>query len=453
MTGTDAAARDDANAPAGGAAASDLLLSRAVREESGRIVATLARSLGSLDVAEEAVADAVEEALRAWRKGGLPVNPGAWLTQAARHNALDRLRREKRYREKLAGMASGTDPVSAAQDDPWSRSSDAVDDRLPLLFGCCHPALAPEAQLALTLRAVCGLTTAQIARATFSTEPATAQRIVRAKRKIGATGIPLRIPEPSDRAARLDIALTIVSVMYNEAHLVAGGDAAADRDLADDAVWLAGVIAAALPGEAESYGLLALLLFHRARESARSVDGELVLLVDQDRRKWDAALIARARVELERAARLRRPGRWQLQAAIAACHADADTAAETDWRQVLVLYDLLLGHDASPVVRLNRAVALDQVGAPAAALAEVDALEAELSRAHLWHAVRAHLLRRLGREDEALAGDLRALELTANEAERRLLAARTGGDRSADREKRVGSARSMTHRTWGASMP
>ena len=427
MSGSDAAARpDDANAPRGEVAASDLLLSQVVREQSGRIVAALAGSLRSLDIAEEAVAEAVEEALRAWRKGGIPPNPGAWLTQAARHNALDRLRREKRYREKLAGMVPGSDSKSAAPEEVWSDSSGDVDDRLPLLFGCCHPALAPEAQLALTLRAVCGLTTAQIARATFSTEPSTAQRIVRAKRKIGATGIPLRIPDATDRAARLDIVLTIVSVMYNEAHLVAGGDAAAHRDLADDAVWLAGVVAAALPREPEAHGLLALLLFHRARESARSVNGDLVLLVDQDRSKWDAALIARARVELERAAGLRRPGRWQLQAAIAACHADAETADATDWLQVLVLYDLLLGYDASPVVRLNRAVALDQVGAPAAALTEVDALKGQLSRAHLWHAVRAHLLRRLGRGDEALAADLHALELTANDAERRLLAARTG---------------------------
>lgn len=430
MSDSDAAApADRVNAlsgPDGGVAASDLLLSRVVREQSGRIVAALARSLGSLDIAEEAVAEAVEDALRAWRKGGIPPNPGAWLTQTARHNALDRLRREKRYREKLAAMASGTDSESPAPEGASFGPPDEVDDRIPLVFGCCHPALAPEAQLALTLRAVCGLTTSQIARATFSTESATAQRIVRAKRKIGATGIPLRIPDATDRAARLDIVLTIVSVMYNEAHFVGGGDAAADRDLADDAVWLAEVIAAALPREPEAHGLLALLLFHRARESARSVDGDLVLLGDQDRSRWDAALIARAHVELERAARLRRPGRWQLQAAIAACHADAATAAATDWLQVLVLYDLLLGYDASPVVRLNRAVALDQVGATAGALAEVDALENELSRSHLWHAVRGHVLRRLGRDDEAVAADLRAMELTANEAERRLLLARAG---------------------------
>ncbi|WP_019182181.1 RNA polymerase sigma factor [Microbacterium yannicii] len=408
------------------AAASDLLLSRVVREESGRIVAALAASLGSLDIAEEAVAEAVEEALRAWRRNGIPPNPGGWLTQAARHNALDRLRREKRYREKLSGMVPGIAAGAPAAELSGPDPGDDADERLPLLFGCCHPALSPEAQLALTLRAVCGLTTAQIARATFSTEPATAQRIVRAKRKIGAAGIPLRIPEGPERAQRLDLVLTIVSVMYNEAHFVTGQGAAADRDLAEDALWLAGVVAAALPREPEAHGLLALLLFHRARESARSVDGDLVLLADQDRSKWDAGLIARARAELERAARLRRPGRWQLHAAVAACHADAETSAATDWLQVLVLYDLLLGHDPSPVVRLNRAVALDRVGAPAAALKETDALAGDLDRAHLWHAVRAHLLRRLGRDDEALAADLRALELTANDAERRLLAARAG---------------------------
>jgi RNA polymerase sigma-70 factor (ECF subfamily) len=214
--------------------------------------------------------------------------------------------------------------------------------------------------------------------------------------------------------------------MYSEAHFVAGADAAADRDLADDALWLARVIAAALPREAEALGLLALLEFHRARESARAVDGELVLLAEQDRSRWDAALVADARIVLEKAARLRRPGRWQLHAAIAACHADAVDAASTDWLQVLTLYDMLLAYDRSPVVLLNRAVALARIEGAQAALREVDGLEQDLSRSHLWHAVRASLLRDLGREDEALAADLRALELTANEAERRLLAARLG---------------------------
>ena len=416
MSATDAAAPREPDHPVGaGDAASDRLLVSVVREESARITAALTVSFGSFDVAEEAVAEAVEEALREWRGRGIPPKPGAWLMQAARHNALDRVRRERVLRDKVALLR----PDLSVDGAP-------ADERLPLLFGCCHPALAPDAQLALTLRAVCGLTTAQIARATFSTEPATGQRISRAKRKIADSGIPLRVPEGADAAARLDLVLTIVSVMYSEAHFVAGADAAADRDLADDALWLARVVAEALPRAAEAWGLLSLLRFHRARESARSVDGELVLLAEQDRTRWDAALLAGARDALGRAARLRRPGRWQLHAAIAACHADAADAASTDWLQVLTLYDMLLAYDRSPVARLNRAVALARVDGAAVALAEVDALEAPLARSHLWHAVRASLLRDLGRDDEALAADLRALELTANEAERRLLAARTG---------------------------
>lgn len=395
------------------AAASDRLLAAVVREESARITAALTVSFGSFDVAEEAVAEAVVEALREWRARGIPPKPGAWLMQAARHNALDRMRRERVLRDKVALLA----PVASAGGAP-------ADERLPLLFGCCHPALAPDAQLALTLRAVCGLTTAQIARATFSAEPTAGQRISRAKRKIAESGIPLRVPEGADAAARLDIVLTVVSVMYSEAHFVAGADATADRDLADDALWLARVVAEALPRAAEAQGLLALLQFHRARESARSVDGELVLLADQDRSRWDPALLGEARASLERAARLRRPGRWQLHAAIAACHADAADAASTDWLQVLTLYDMLLAYDRSPVVRLNRAVALARVEGAGVALAEVDGLADPLARSHLWHAVRASLLRDLGRDDEALAADLRALELTANQAERRLLAAR-----------------------------
>ncbi|ALJ21145.1 RNA polymerase sigma factor [Microbacterium sp. No. 7] len=404
MSGTDAV-------PPG--AASDRLLTRVVRDEAARIVAALTVSFGNLDLAEEAVASAVEAALVQWRVRGVPPNPGAWLTQAARHDALDRLRRERRYREKLALLAE-----TSASPEP------EADERLPLLFGCCHPALSPAAQVALTLRAVCGLTTAQIARATLSSPATVAQRIVRAKRKIGAAGIPLRIPEDGERAQRLDIVLTIVSAMYAEAQLVPGGDASADRDLADDALWLARVIADALPREAEAHGLRALLLFHAAREDARAVDGELVLLADQDRSRWDAALLAEARRALERAARLRRPGRWQLHAAIAACHADAARAADTDWPQVLVLYGMLGRYDRSPIVRLNRAVAVAEVRGAAAALADVDALGAALQGFHLWHAVRAHLLRRLGRDAEAGDADRRALELTANEAERRLLARR-----------------------------
>ncbi|WP_439594294.1 RNA polymerase sigma factor [Microbacterium sp.] len=418
--------------PAGGAAASgsraggdlvsDAILAHVVREESGRIVAALTASLRSLDLAEESVAEAIVEALREWRVRGIPPNPGAWLTQAARHNALDRLRREQRFRDRMPLLA---EPEALIDTDAEAQT----DERLPLLFGCCHPALSADAQLALTLRAVCGLTTDQIARATLSASTTIGQRISRAKRKIGAAGIPIRVPEGAERSERLDIVLTVISTMYSEAHLLAGADAAADRDLAEDALWLAKVVADALPKEAEAHGLVALLLFHRAREGARAVDGDLVLLADQDRSKWEPRQLGDARAALMTAAMLRRPGRWQLQAAIAACHADAATSAETDWLQVLTLYDMLLAYDRSPIVRLNRAVALLRVAGPDAALAELDDLAAALAGFHLWHAVRAAALREAGRADEAMTEDLAALELTANEAERRLLRSRVAGER------------------------
>lgn len=409
----DAAAGGDGVPPGSPASASDLALARVVRAENARIVGALAARIGDLDVAEEAVADAVAEALREWRSHGIPPNPAAWLATAARHNALDRLRRDRVYRDKLA-LLTRAEPVVE------------LDERLPLLFGCCHPALAAPAQLALTLRAVCGVTTAQIARVTITPEATIAQRIVRAKRKIGSAGVPLRVPEGDELPDRLDIVLAVVSAMYTQAHLVPGGDAATDRDVADDALWLARVVSDALPREPEARGLLALLLFHRARDDARDNDGELVLLDAQDRAAWNPRLLAEGRAQLERCAEAKRPGRFQLQAAIAACHADAATPAETDWLQILTLYDVLLRWDASPVVRLNRAVALARVEGPGVALADVDALAPELAAFHLWHAVRADLLRGLGRDRDAVDADLRALELTANEAERRLLAARAG---------------------------
>ncbi|CAI9387904.1 RNA polymerase sigma factor [Microbacterium sp. T2.11-28] len=408
--------REDAAAPgpAARAAASDRELARLVREEAARIVGILTATTGSLDVAEEATAEAIEEALADWRRRGVPPRPGGWLLQAARHNALDRLRRDRTYRAKLEHLAETAVPPTPTE----------TDERLPLLFGCCHPALAPEAQLALTLRAVLGVTTAQIARATVESEATVGQRISRAKRRMAAIAIPLRIPGPAERSDRLDLVLTVVSVLYDTAHLAAGADAVADRDLADDALWLARVIAEELPGEAEAAGLHALLLFHRAREGARSAGGELVLLDRQDRRRWDPELIARGRAELDRAAALRAPGRWQLHAAIAACHIDAPSAERTDWLQMLVLYDMLRGYDPSPIVALNRAVVLARVAGARPALAEVDALAPRLSGYRLWHAVRGRLLRDLGRTDEADAADRRALELTDNRAERRLLAER-----------------------------
>lgn len=406
--------------PAAGAAragASDRALAHVVRAEAAKITAVLAARLGSFAVAEDATAAAVEDALVEWRRRGIPANPGGWLMTAARHNALDTLRRERVGRDKLALLAQAM--ADETTDDPDADTD--LDERLPLLFGCCHPALGPDAQLALTLRAVLGVKTAQIARATFEPEATVGQRISRAKRKMGAVGIPLRIPGPGERGDRLDLVLTVLSVLYASAHLAPDRGAAADRDLADDALWLAAVVAAAFPDAAEAAGLHALLLFHRSREPARAVDDELILLGEQDRSRWDAHLIAAAHAELDRAAALRAPGRWQLHAAIAACHSDAASLAETDWLQMLVLYDLLRGYDPSPVVRLDRAVVLAEVAGPGPALAEVEALRGELSRFHLWHAVRARLLARSDRPDEARAADLAALELAANDAERRLL--------------------------------
>jgi predicted RNA polymerase sigma factor len=391
---------------------SDDELARVVRQSSGRLVAVLARRIGNFDVAEEAVADAVVEALRGWRSGGVPDNPAAWLMAAARRNAIDALRRAETYRDKLALLQ---EPVM----------TDVPDERLPLVFLCCHPALNRDAQLALTLRAVIGLTVPEIARALLVQESAIAARITRAKKKVVAAGIPLRTPEPAELADRLDHVLTVVYLAYNEGHLSTAGTHR--RDVAEDAIWLATLLATQLPREPETLGLLALLLLSHAREPARFTrDGSLVLMRDQDRSLWDAASIAEATQLLERAAPLRCPGRFQLQAAIAAVHAEAPTFEATDWPQILALYDALLSYDDSPVVQLNRAVALAFAKSPDEALSVVDSLADDLSDYHLLHSTRAELLRAIGRDDEAQAADRRALTLTGNDAERALLSARLG---------------------------
>ncbi|GAA4349855.1 RNA polymerase sigma factor [Angustibacter luteus] len=399
----------------------DLALETVVRAESGRLVGLLHRSLGDLDVAEEAVADAVAEALTAWRRDGIPDRPAAWLHTAARRNALDRLRRDARLRARLPSLGEWAAGSRAVQAEPVDGVVPGDDERLALLFGCCHPALAPASRLVLTLRAVLGLTTAEIARATFEPEATVAQRISRAKRKIGAAAIPLRVPSVGELPERLDVVLTVVATAYNEAYLATGGPDPTRRDLAEDATWLAGVIATALPDEPEALGLLVLLRLHQARAAARFDGGRLVLLADQDRSLWRHGEVAAAIELLERAAAMRRPGRYQLQAAIAACHCEAKTWDETDWLQILTLYDLLLRHDPSPVVRLNRAVATARVEGPDVALAEVDALARPLRRFHLLHATRAQLLRDLGRLDEARAADRLALAATGNVAEQALL--------------------------------
>ncbi len=393
-------------------------------------MARLARQFRDFDVAEEAVQTAVAEALVSWRRDGPPNNPAAWLQTAARHNALDLVRRRTRQAalaDRLADrLADGMDATDAEETSYDAPDGGRTDDRLALLFACCHPALAPEVRLALTLRAVIGMTTPQIARAFLVNERTLAQRIVRAKRKIVTAGIALTVPADDVLGERLSDVLAVVALMYNEGFVSSDGPTQ-DRDLAGDAVWLADVVATSLPHEAETWGLAALLTIQHARAAARfSDDGSLVLLQDQDRSRWDHTAIAAGESMLERAAALHAPGPFQLQAAIAACHATSPSWEQTDWLQIVTLFDVLIGHDPSPVVRLNRAVARAQLGPSQVgrALADVDALAERLDGYHLFHATRAQLLTVLGRDAEAAAANARALSLTGNEAERRLLATR-----------------------------
>jgi predicted RNA polymerase sigma factor len=396
-------------------AGTDDLLARTLREEAGPLVARLSRRFGDFDLAEEAVQGAVVEALGSWRRDGPPERPGAWLHVAATRNAMDAMR----HRDRQRALAARVDVAPPREAD----TSGGTDDRLALLFACCHPALAPDARLALTLRAVVGLTTPQIARAFLVHESTLAQRIVRAKRKIVSAHISLTVPLESERSARLADVLAVVYVMFNEGFVSSTGPTQ-DRDLAADAVWLAGVVATALPEEAEAWGLAALLTIQHARSRARFADGDLVLLRDQDRRVWDAAAIAEGERLIEHAASLRRPGPYQLQAAIAAVHATSPSWAETDWLQISLLYDELARHDPSPVVRLNQTVAHAHVAGPQQALARLETLAGPLAGYHLFHATRAQLLTDLGRDDEAAEANRRALELTTNDAERRLLTTR-----------------------------
>ena len=388
-------------------------LTAVVRDEAGRLTAALVRLLGDFALAEDLVQDAIVAALEHWPADGLPTDPAAWLLATARRRAIDHWRRQRRYEEKLALVV---------RDGPAPERADEVDDRLRLVFTCCHPALGREAQLALTLRAVVGLTTPEIAHAFLATEPAVAQRIVRAKRKIVDAGIPYRVPEPEQLDERLDEVLAVIYLMYNEGYLATAGPTPDRRDLADDAEWLARLLVRLLPDRPEAAGLLALLRLHRARRAARfDAAGRLVLLRDQDRSLWDRDAIAAAGELLLTAMAAGRPGPYQLQAAIAACHAEAPSWEATDWRQVLLLYDALLALTPTAVVRLNRAIALSHGVGPTGAIEEVERLEPALRGYHLFHATRAELLRRLGRPHEAREADRRALALTRNPAERLLL--------------------------------
>jgi len=384
------------------------------REEAGRLTSALLRMLGDFDVAEEIVQDALLVALERWPVEGIPERPGAWLLTVARHRALNQLSRDARYRAKLEQMGQMGQSILREPDD-----------RLRLMFTCCHPALSRSAQVGLTLRAVCGFTTAEIAHAFLASEVAVAQRLVRARRKIVAANIPYRMPTGDELDERLGEVLAVLYLMFNEGYLSSSGVTPTRRDLAEDAAWLTVLVTRFLPGEPEPLGLLALMRLHLARAEARFTGaGELILLPKQDRSLWDGSMIAEGIALIEQAAALRRPGPYQVEAAIVACHAEAESWDTTDWRQIVVLYDLLLSMRPSPVVRLNRAVALRQVAGPEVALAEVNALSQELDHYHLFHAIRGELLLELSHREQARASALRALELTQNRAEQSLLARR-----------------------------
>jgi RNA polymerase sigma factor (sigma-70 family) len=382
-------------------------LASVVREHAGQLAAALMRVTGDFATAEDLVQDAVLAALRHWPVDGIPDRPDAWLFTVARRRALDGFRRADNYRAKLAQLQWPVQP--------------AADERLRLIFTCCHPALPRTAQIALTLRVVCGLTTAQIARAFLVQETTIAQRITRAKRKITDAGIPYRVPDDDELAGRLAEVLTVIYLLFNEGYLATTG-LPDSRDLAAEADWLATLLHQLMPTEPEVAGLLALIRLHRARAAARfGPDGGLVLLGDQDRSLWDRETIADAIRLLTRAARRQRPGAYQLQAAIVACHAEARRWEDTDWEQIVLLYDMLLHLAPSAVTRLHRAIAVRYATGTRAAMAELDDLAGALNDYYLYHASRAELLRELGDLDQAREADRRALELTANPAEQAVL--------------------------------
>ncbi|MCC6455738.1 MAG: RNA polymerase sigma factor [Caldilineaceae bacterium] len=398
------------------------ILDQTYRSESRRILATLIRLLGDFDLAEDALHEAFRAAVEQWPRDRIPDNPRAWLVSAGRFKAIDTLRRRARFEAQLAELAEQLD--SSTQDAVGQDNEELEDDRLRLIFTCCHPLLSPEARVALTLREVCGLTTEAIAHAFLTSPPTLAQRIVRAKSKISEARIPYQVPSPEELPERLETVLQVIYLVFNEGYAASSGESLTRPDLSSEAIRLGRLLVELLP-EPEAIGLLALMLLHESRRAARtSPEGDLIVLEDQDRSLWNQALIEEGIALVERAwSSRRKDDLYTLQAAIAALHASAPTVAATDWRQIVGLYDLLLQVAPSPVVALNRAVAVAMRDGPLAGLAQIDAILArgDLANYYLVHAARADLCRRLGRRAEAEAAYRRALALTQQESERRFL--------------------------------
>ena len=391
---------------------------RVFREEYGRVVASLVRRFGDIDLAEEAAGEALVAALEKWPGSGVPPNPGAWLTTTAGNRAIDRIRREKQRHAKHQAALMNRD------DTPPAPTGPVEDDRLRLLFTCCHPALAQEARIALTLRLLGGLTVPEIARAFLVPETTMAQRVTRAKKKIAAAKIPYRVPAAADLPERLGGVLLVLYLVFNEGYLATGEGDPVRAELTDEAIRLTRVLRRLLPQEPEVAGLLALMVLTDARRESRMRGGQLVPLGEQDRSGWDRALVAEGHALVRECLATGRPGRYQLLAAVNAVHTDSPTASDTDWSQVVALYDQLVRLDPSPVVALNRAVAVAELDGPGVALALVDRLP--LRGYHAWHATRADLLRRLGRSTEAKQEYDAAIGSTQNSAERAYLARRRG---------------------------